>query len=77
MINRILVPLDGSKTAERILPLVIDEARLREAEVVTNYLTPRQSLMTTLLLSTRLMSRSMELRKIIEKSTLINFERMG
>ena len=34
MFKRILVPLDGSKTAEKVLPTVIAEARLHGAVVV-------------------------------------------
>ena len=34
MFQRILVPLDGSKTAERVLPIVAAEARLHGATVV-------------------------------------------
>ena len=34
MFQRILVPLDGSKTAERVLPIVAAEARLHGATVI-------------------------------------------
>jgi nucleotide-binding universal stress UspA family protein len=34
MFKRILVPLDGSETAEHVIPLVIKEAQLHGAEVV-------------------------------------------
>ena len=34
MYCRILVPLDGSKTAEKVLPFVEEEARLHQAAVV-------------------------------------------
>lgn len=49
MINQILVPLDGSKTAEKILPFVMTEARLHEAEVILlRVVAPlRQSLMAS------------------------------
>ncbi len=49
MFKRILVPLDGSKTAEKVIPMVIAEARLHEAVVVLlRVIAPlRQSLMTS------------------------------
>jgi nucleotide-binding universal stress UspA family protein len=34
MFNKILVPLDGSETAEKVIPFVIDEAKLHGAEVL-------------------------------------------
>ena len=34
MYNHILVPLDGSKTAEKVLPVVIAEAKCHDASVV-------------------------------------------
>ncbi len=49
MFKRILVPLDGSKTAEKVLPVVVAEARLHGAVVVLlRVIAPlRQSLMTS------------------------------
>ncbi|MGD2027633.1 MAG: universal stress protein [Anaerolineales bacterium] len=49
MFKKILVPLDGSKTAEKVLPIVVDEARLHGAGVVlVRSIAPlRQSLMTS------------------------------
>jgi nucleotide-binding universal stress UspA family protein len=49
MFKRILVPLDGSKTAEKVLPIVVAEARLHKAVVVLlRVIAPlRQSLMTS------------------------------
>ncbi len=49
MFKRILVPLDGSKTAEKVLPVVVAEARIHGAVVVLlRVIAPlRQSLMTS------------------------------
>ena len=49
MFKRILVPLDGSKTAEKVIPSVITEARLHGAVVVLlRVIAPlRQSIMTS------------------------------
>jgi nucleotide-binding universal stress UspA family protein len=49
MFKRILVPLDGSKTAEKVLPMVVEEAQLHGAAVVLlRVIAPlRQSLMTS------------------------------
>lgn len=49
MFKRILVPLDGSKTAEKVLPIVVAEARLHGAVVVLLRVIAhlRQSLMTS------------------------------
>ncbi|MBC8503640.1 MAG: universal stress protein, partial [Chloroflexi bacterium] len=49
MFKRILVPLDGSETAEIVLPFVITEARLHNATVlVLRVVAPlRQSLMAS------------------------------
>jgi len=49
MFKRILVPLDGSKTSERVLPTVIEEARLHGAVIVLlRVIAPlRQSLMAS------------------------------
>ena len=49
MFNRILVPLDGSETAEKVLPIVVAEARLHGAVVVLlRVIAPlRQSLMAS------------------------------
>ena len=49
MFKRILVPLDGSKNAEKVLPIVIEEARLHQAVVVLlRVVAPlRQSLMSS------------------------------
>ncbi len=49
MFNRILVPLDGSETAEKVLPMVVTEARLHGAVVVLlRVIAPlRQSLMAS------------------------------
>ena len=49
MFNRILVPLDGSETAEKVLPMVVTEARLHRAVVVLlRVIAPlRQSLMAS------------------------------
>jgi nucleotide-binding universal stress UspA family protein len=49
MFNRILVPLDGSETAEGVLPFVIAEAKLHGATVVLlRVVAPlRQSLMVS------------------------------
>ncbi len=50
MFGRILVPLDGSETAERVLPFVITEAKLHGATVsLLRVIAPlRQSLMASL-----------------------------
>ena len=49
MFKRILVPLDGSKTSEKVLPTVISEARLHGAVIVLlRVIAPlRQSLMAS------------------------------
>jgi len=49
MFKRILVPLDGSKTAEKVLPMVVAEARLHGAGVVLlRVIAPlRQSIITS------------------------------
>jgi nucleotide-binding universal stress UspA family protein len=49
MFKRIFVPLDGSKTAEEVLPIVVAEARLHGAVIVLlRVIAPlRQSLMTS------------------------------
>lgn len=49
MFKKILVPLDGSETAEKVLPFVIEEARLHQAVVVLiRSIAPlRQSLMSS------------------------------
>lgn len=49
MYKRILVPLDGSETAEKVLPVVTEEARCHGAAVVVLRVIPppRSSLMVT------------------------------